>query len=146
MKKASLALLVAACTMSGSVIAKNDHVAIFKNVSGKVDIIRGKSTIPAKPGMALFASDRVISDSSASGGIAFRDGTLVTVGPKTDMEIRHFVFEPQKSKYDFSLYMKQGTAVYSSGKIGKLAPESVNLNTPRAVVGVRGTRFIVEVN
>jgi hypothetical protein len=43
------------------------------------------------------------------------------------------------------MYLKKGSAVYNSGKIGKLSPESVKLSTPRATVGVRGTRFIIKV-
>ena len=50
---------------------------------------------------------------------------------------------PKNSRYEFSLYMARGTAIYSSGKIGKLSPESVKVNTPTATVGVRGTRFII---
>ena len=47
-------------------------------------------------------------------------------------------------KYAFSLYLDKGPAIYESGKIGKLAPEVVKVETPKATVGVRGTRFLIE--
>ena len=125
-------------------MAQDEHVALFKNVSGSVKIIRDKAEIVPVAGTQIMRSDIVVSGPHSSGGIVFRDGTLLTVGSSTEIEITRYMFQPEESKYDFSLYMKKGTAIYSSGKLGKLAPESVSLNTPRAAVGVRGTRFIVK--
>ncbi len=67
----------------------------------------------------------------------------MTVGASSDLEIRDYAFETKESKYQFSMYLAKGSAIYSSGKIGKLAPESVRIDTPTTTVGVRGTRFIV---
>jgi hypothetical protein len=39
----------------------------------------------------------------------------------------------------------RGMAVYVSGKIAKLAPDSIRLETPGAIVGVRGTTVAVQV-
>ena len=39
----------------------------------------------------------------------------------------------------------RGIAVYVSGKIAKLAPDSIRLETPGAIVGVRGTTVAVQV-
>jgi hypothetical protein len=125
-------------------MAQDEHVALFKNVSGNVKIIRDKAEIVPVAGTQIMRSDIVVSGPHSSGGIVFRDGTLLTVGASTEIEITRYMFQPEEAKYDFSLYMKKGTAIYSSGKLGKLSPESVSLNTPRAAVGVRGTRFIVK--
>ena len=125
-------------------MAQDEHVALFKNVSGNVKIIRDKAEIVPVAGTQIMRSDIVVSGPHSSGGIVFRDGTLLTVGASTEIEITRYMFQPEEAKYDFSLYMKKGTAIYSSGKLGKLSPESVSLNTPRAAVGVRGTRFIIK--
>ena len=60
------------------------------------------------------------------------------------VDVRDYVFQPKAGKYAFSLYMSKGSAIYESGKIGKLAPEAVKVETPKATVGVRGTRFLIE--
>ena len=143
MKIILYALLIAIFGLPNIALAEDGHVAIFKNVSGNIKVIRNKAELATTPGMQLMQSDVVVSGPDASGGIAFRDGTLLTVGASSEIEISQYVFQPKEAKYGFSLYLKKGTAIYSSGKIGKLSPESVNLNTPRAVIGVRGTRFIV---
>ena len=41
--------------------------------------------------------------------------------------------------------LKKGKAVFSSGKIGKLSPESVKFRIPEGIIGIRGTQFAVEV-
>lgn len=124
-------------------VAQDEHVALFKNVTGDVNIIRNSMDIVAAGGTQLMRSDIVVSGPHSSGGIVFKDGTLLTVGSSTEIEISRYIFNPEEAKYDFSLYLKKGSAIYSSGKLGKLSPQSVSIKTPRATVGVRGTRFIV---
>ncbi len=66
------------------------------------------------------------------------------MGPESEFKIDTYIFEPQDQAYYFLFYMEKGSMIYNSGKIGKLAPQSVHLTTPTAVVGIRGTRFIVD--
>jgi hypothetical protein len=39
----------------------------------------------------------------------------------------------------------RGITAYVSGRIAKLAPDSIRLETPAAIVGVRGTTLTVRV-
>jgi hypothetical protein len=39
----------------------------------------------------------------------------------------------------------RGLVAYVSGRIAKLAPDSVRLETPSAILGVRGTRMVIRV-
>jgi hypothetical protein len=39
----------------------------------------------------------------------------------------------------------RGVAAYVSGRIAKLAPDSIRLETPAAIVGVRGTTVAIRV-
>jgi len=125
-------------------IAQDAHVALFKNVTGNVKIVRDNSSIVPEAGTQLMRLDVVVTGPNSSGGMVFKDGTQITVGASSEIEISRYLFQPEEAKYDFSLYLRKGTAIYSSGKLGKLAPESVTVNTPKAAVGVRGTRFIVK--
>lgn len=143
MRNLITAIFIATSCIANTAVAEDEHVALFKNVSGSVKIIRNKSDIAPAPGTQLMRSDRIVTGPHSSGGIVFKDGTLLTLGSSADIEISRYLFQPEEKKYDFSLYLQKGTAIYSSGKLGKLAPEAVNLNTPRATVGVRGTRFII---
>jgi hypothetical protein len=59
--------------------------------------------------------------------------------------INDYVFAPAQSNMSIVIRMIKGTAAYLSGIIAKLSPESVKFETPTATLGVRGTRFCVQV-
>ncbi|WP_101926512.1 FecR family protein [Luteimonas rhizosphaerae] len=124
--------------------ASDLHVALVKGVAGSVSIVQANATRTAEAGTQLRVSDRIVTAPGATASIVFRDGTMLTVGGGADVHVRDYVFEPKAGRYAFSLYMGQGSAIYESGKIGRLAPESVKVETPQATVGVRGTRFLIE--
>ena len=140
----SLLVSVLILVLSPIVFAADNHVAIIKNISGSVKVIRNKSELVPMVGDHLMKMDVVISGPESSAGIVFSDGTRLAVGSSAEIEISRYLFEPEKANYDFSLYLKKGEVVYSSGKISKLAPDAITLNTPRTSVGVRGTRFIIK--
>jgi hypothetical protein len=146
--KRHLCLLVLVCLacLTALAYADEDHVALVKSVTGDVKITRQHDTFGATGGSTLRISDRVVTTAGASAAIVFRDGTLLTLGSGSDIQVRDYVFAPKDDKFAFSLYLTKGSAIYESGKIGKLSPQSVKIETPKATVGVRGTRFLIETN
>lgn len=124
----------------------DDHAALVKSVTGSVRVVRQQATVDAAGGTTLQVSDRIVTGPGASAAIVFRDGTLLTLGSGADILVRDYVFIPKDNKFAFSVYLSKGSAIYESGKIGKLSPQSVTVETPKATVGVRGTRFLIEVN
>lgn len=140
----SILALFGTIRFAGAVETEVDaHVALIKNVTGSITIARAAGSLPAAAGSTLEIADRIVSGPGASAGIVFKDGTLLTVGPSSEVRIRDYVFKPSEAKYAFSVYLAKGSAIYSSGKIGKIAPESVQVGSPTATVGVRGTRFLI---
>ncbi len=121
------------------------NIGIIKTLEGDVAVLRGENTLTAQTGKPLFISDTLVTRENSSAGIIFTDGTTFTIGSNTEFTISAYMYEPAADQFDFSLYLKKGAAIYNSGRIGRLAPEKVNLSTPRAVVGIRGTRFIINV-
>lgn len=126
--------------------AAEPHVALVKSVSGRVSVLQDGVVRDATGGSQLRVSDRVLTGPGATAAIVFKDGTMLTLGGGADVQLRDYVFEPKAGRYAFSLYMGKGSAIYESGKIGKLAPDAVRVETPKATVGVRGTRFLIEAN
>lgn len=140
-----LRLVCIACFgFAGLTFAQAEPVAAFKKVTGQVVVVRGDAELVPVAGTELLRTDVIRSGPKSSGGIVFKDGTRLTVGGSTEVEIRRYVFQPEDNRYDFNVFLKKGSAIYSSGKLGKLAPEAVSLSTPRATTGVRGTRFILK--
>lgn len=141
-----LSLLAAAWLLCASptLSATETHVALVKSVTGDVGITRAGTALSGAAGTQLRVSDRIVTAPGATAAIVFRDGTMLTLGGNADVLVRDYVFEPKAGRYAFSLYMEKGAAIYESGKIGKMAPDEVKVETPRATVGVRGTRFLIE--
>ena len=143
-RRTMLSTLAALACVAGTASAADDHVALVKNVTGQVKIERNGELLVAAPGTTLFVADRLHSAAGAAAGILFKDGTALTLGGGSDIEVRDYVFKPADAKYAFSVYLAHGSAIYASGKIGKMSPESVKVGTPTSTVGVRGTRFIIK--
>lgn len=114
-------------------------------MTGIVEVKRNKQTIFLSVGSTLQEGDIIITKAKSSIGIIFDDGTRIALGEKAIFVIKVFKVNPNKKEYNIDLKLKKGKAVFSSGKIGKLSPESVKFHIPEGVIGIRGTQFAVEV-
>ncbi len=145
MNKTMMILLVFFLLLPSITWSQPNHVAYLKNVTGEVTILRNNNELKARVGSQLKSSDVVKTHSNSSAGIVFIDNTRLSLGENTEITVNEYKFVPVNQEYAFSLFMKKGKALYSSGKLTKLAPEKVSFQTPRATIGVRGTKFLVQV-
>jgi hypothetical protein len=135
-------LMIGLLIMGNLLIA---NVGIIKKVTGKVEIKRQGKVISARKGSRLQNADIIMTKSKSSVGIIFDDGSRLSLGEKAIFIINKFVVKPSKKKYKVDLELKKGKAMFSSGKIGKLSPKSFKLRIPEGAIGIRGTKFVVEV-
>jgi len=117
----------------------------IKVVSGDAVIVRGASTVPAQNGVAVYQSDSLRTGKDGRVGITLSDDTQVSIGPGSEVKLDSFVYDPGAGQLSLVLKFIRGTAAYVSGQIAKLAPDAVRLETPAAIVGVRGTTLGIEV-
>ncbi|WP_022850866.1 FecR family protein [Limisalsivibrio acetivorans] len=144
MKKQIFALLIVFLFSIG-VQAEDGYIGNVKTLKGEATVTRGENVIDAELGLRLEKGDLVKTSSASAVGIIFVDSTLVTIGPSSELFLNNYVFEPKDKEYAFDVLMKKGSAIYDSGKLGKLEPGAVKFRTPKATIGIRGTRFYVEV-
>ncbi len=137
-------IMIISLFITGCAWAQDDHAGTIKKVKGDVRINHNGTVDKAVVGRHVFSGDRVTTGKNAAMGLSFMEGTRISLGDASDMTITAFAFKPQKKQYAFDVYLKKGTAVYTSGKLGKLKPEKVKFRTPKAVVGVRGTKFLIK--
>ena len=121
-------------------------IGTVKSVSGDVRIARAGQEIKAEAGAPLQQQDVLKTGGDGALGVTFRDNSTVSLGPDTELAVESFVFEPAEKKFGFASRMTRGTALFVSGALAKIAPESVSVATPTSTIGVRGTRFLVEVD
>ena len=125
--------------------APSPIIGTLQRVNGTASVVRQDQILPAKAGLEIEANDTLRTGTDGSIGVVFHDDTLLSLGPGSVLVIDEFVYAPRQGKLSLVFRMIKGTAVYLSGLIAKLAPDSVRFVTPSASVGVRGTKFAVKV-
>jgi hypothetical protein len=126
--------------------ASDGPAGSVKTVKGTASIVRQDKVIPAKSGEKIFEKDILRTGADGSLGVIFKDDTLLSLGPNSDLVVDEFLFSPAEGKLSFIVRMLKGTAAYLSGIISKLSPESVRFDTPVASLGIRGTKVLVKVD
>jgi hypothetical protein len=119
---------------------------LIKVSKGSVQIQRAGATLPASVGTAVRPSDVIVTGADGSAGITFTDNSLVSVGPNSVFAIEKYRFDTTTYAGEFEGNLKQGKLAAVSGKMVKQSPESMRIRTPSAVMGVRGTEFVVQVD
>jgi hypothetical protein len=115
-------------------------------VSGSALIVRNNATVAAKPGQVVFANDALRTGGDGSVGVTLMDDTRLSLGPNSEVRLERYVYAPAEGGFGMVLNFVRGVAAYVSGRIAKLAPDSIRLETPAAIVGVRGTTVAVRVD
>jgi hypothetical protein len=139
---AMCALLIISIAISA---AADDPAGIVKTIKGTASIVRQEKVVTAASGLKIFQGDTVKTGPGGSLGIIFEDDTLLSLGPNSEVTINEYIFAPAQGNMSIVIRMIKGTAAYLSGIIAKLSPQSVKFETPTATLGVRGTRFCVQV-
>ena len=142
---ALLAVALACPAWAGQGETKQEIIGSIKNVKGQAEVVRNETTLPAKPGLKLYAKDRIITGPDSSLGVILRDDTVISLGPDSDFAVKEFAFKPEDGNLSLVTKLLKGTAAYLSGSISKLKPGAAKLETPVATIGIRGTRFLAKV-
>jgi len=116
-----------------------------KTALGASVVRRGAETLPIHEGMHLLVDDILQTSADGRLGVIFQDGTRISVGPGTEVKIDRFLYEPAVGRFALLLRLARGVLTYVSGKIAKFSPQSVSVQTPVGIVGLRGTHFAVSV-
>ncbi len=117
----------------------------IRTLKGKATIIREKKAVETKIGSKVFQKYSLKTGPDGSIAVVFKDDTLLSIGPNSEVVINEFLFSPAEGKLSIITRLIKGTSAYLSGIIAKLSPASVRYETPVADIGIRGTKFAVAV-
>ena len=140
--RASLAVIL----FSVSAAALAADAGEIKVVRGAAHIERGSERVPAKVGLPIQEADRVVTGIDGTVGITFADNSLLSIGPSSTFAIDRYVFDSTTHAGKFDSTLSKGTLAVVSGKMVKQSPEAMHVHTPSAVMGVRGTDFVVRIS
>ncbi len=126
--------------------AAQAEIGQIKTAKGQVSVDRKGQVLPGQVGMLLEASDVLKTGADGSVGLTMRDNSLLSAGPNSILALERFEFDPTTSQGRFDSQLRRGTLAVVSGRIAKQSPEAMTVRTPSAVLGVRGTEFVVAVD
>jgi len=121
-------------------------IGLVKVAKGTVHVQRGAERLAVSVGMAVQQSDVIVTGKDGAAGITFADASLVSLGPDSTFAIDKYHFDSTTHVGEFEGSLRHGKLAAVSGKMVKQTPESMKIRTPSAIMGVRGTEFLVQVD
>jgi hypothetical protein len=134
---------VALVLLAAAALPASAQVGQIKVLQGQVTLERKGQPLPARVGQMLEAADVVRTGPDGSVGITMLDNTLLSAGPNSQLALERFEFDATTSAGRFDARLQRGTLAVVSGRIAKQSPQAMTVRTPAAVLGVRGTEFVV---
>ena len=122
------------------------HIGRIKVASGAAQILREGSPLPAKVGDVVLEADVLRTGTDGRLGVTLKDETRISLAPNSEVRLDRFLYAPSDRRLAFTLRIVRGITAYVSGRIARLAPDAVRLETPTAIIGVRGTRLVIRVD
>jgi hypothetical protein len=139
-------LMVSALLAVPSLWGADAVVGSVKTARGMAVALRGTETVTLREGAHLLLNDNLRTGHDGSLGVILQDGTRISLGPDSELKIDKFVYAPADGQFGLLLQLAKGALAYVSGRIAQFSPQSVNVQTPVGVLGLRGTHFAVSLD
>jgi hypothetical protein len=128
--------------VSGAAVTAVARVAV--TVGETLRVAPGGQTQTLQVGSSLMPGDRVRTGPDAVAILVFADEGRISLRADSELLIRHYEIDPAGVKTRIELELIKGTVRQISGNASRSQPDRYRLNTPIAVIGVRGTDFIAK--
>ena len=138
-----LVALVLACFAFS--LPASAQIGRVKLAVGTASVLRAGQSLPAKPGLTILEGDTLVTGANGRIGVTFVENTRMSIGPNSRIAISEFVFNPTTRKGKFVTRADRGALVIVCGQIAHENRDAMRVRTPTALLGVRGTRFVVSV-
>lgn len=126
----------------------------FADRAGTIKLVNGMATASSAgsaerrlaAGDPVFSMDHLTTGPESSVSMVLRDGTTIVLGQTSRVEMRGFAFDTTTYQGNLAVMVLRGSLRMISGLIRKNNADAVHVETPTAVIGIRGTDFIVDVD
>ncbi len=125
--------------------ADGDPIGRIKTVSGEATIVDGGTRRAAEVGAQVHRTDVIETGRDGAVGVALTDNSVLSTGPNSQLSIHDYKFNSAAFNGSMRARLNRGTLAVVSGDIARGSPEAMQVETPTAILGVRGTTFLVRV-
>ena len=112
-------------------------------LTGKASVQRNDKTIPLALKDDIYLNDVVQTSANSTLGVTFSDGTTFNLKASSQITIDEFVYEDGGKKNKGMFDVAKGTVAFVASQVAKTG--DMQITTPTATLGIRGTSGLVEV-
>ena len=125
-------------------LAQERVVARVARLNGSASAVDAKGATRAlAQDAALFEGETVRTASGSSAVLAFRDQSVLTVAPASELRLENVRVGATPAEGTFVVRLLTGGLRLLTGQIARANPRAVRVQTSTATIGVRGTEFDV---
>lgn len=143
-----LAFLMAAYCMTpthATAAQTTKAIGTVVNLDGTAYAVNGAERRSLKEEASIYEKDVLNTGSASAMIVKFIDDTELSMGENTSISMEQYSFDEEPDGIvGFASRLFKGFVKMVTGKIVEREPDSFNLKTPIATVGIRGTEFFAE--
>ncbi len=125
---------------AGDQAVAQEAIGSISRIQGEASGTRGAATRPLGLNTSVFLNEAVSTGEAARLEVTFADNTRLTLGENAKLTLDTYVFNAAAARGTIKFGVV-GAFRFLSGKVSKLANSDVNVTTPSANIGIRGTEF-----
>ncbi len=126
--------------LAGGQAAGQNAIGAVSRIQGEASGTRGSTTRALGLNASVFLNEVVSTGEAARLEVTLTDRTRLTLGEKAELTLDTYVFNPAAGSGTIKFGVV-GAFRFLSGQVSKLANSDVNVTTPSANIGIRGTEF-----
>ena len=121
------------------------------DAAGKIETLKGQvaaelngQTRTLAEGDSVYPNEVISTEKKSVAEIKFVDKSNFILGPDTEFKIDQFAYNEPEKENSFSTKLIKGTFRFVTGLIARYKPDSMQVSTAVATIGIRGTEVSAE--
>ncbi len=146
LRAVTLAALLLGTGLAGAPAVAQQRVGVSSAVNPDVTgLFPGAAPRRLVLGQEVVFNERITTGPEGQTQILFVDQSTMTVGPRSDMVIDEFVYDPNAGTGKLAASLTRGVFRFVGGKLSK-QDNAVTMQTPSATIGIRGGLILVDLS
>ncbi len=121
----------------------DEPIGNVATLTGTATVTRNNAPTPLKLKDDIYLNDVVATAATSSLGITFNDATTFTLKANAQVTIDNYVYEDGAKNNSGIFDIAKGTVAFAAAAVAKTG--NMQITTPTAALGIRGTTGLVEV-
>lgn len=123
-----------------------DAIGTVTRMDGEVFVTHADGTrVRLQSGDEVYQGDVLETGTDGAVGITFVDNTEMSLGSRGRMVLDEMIYDPDGGDGSSQFSLVSGAFSFVSGQIAKNGPDAMQVNTPVATIGIRGTKGVIKV-